>query len=320
MMKLLDRILPTVQKPARYVGGEYGQITKNKDDIKLRVAFCFPDTYEIGMSNIGMRILYGVMNQMDGVWCERVFAPWGDMEEQMRKHQIPLYALESHDPVRDFDMIAFTIGYEMSYTNILNMLDLAGVPLRAAERTGLKNIVFAGGVCVVNPEPLAEFIDFFSVGEGEEITVEILELYEKAKAEEWEKERFLTEVEKIPGVPGVYSARYGGGHDVSDEDKNAYLLKEMGDTDKRTARYVCAICCTMPDGHVIECRGECEGEMLFAPRGNGGFGYDPIFKPEGYDRAMAELTPDEKNAISHRGKAMREFLKKFEEYLNGNNK
>ena len=210
MMNMLDRILPLVQKPARYVGGEYGQITKNKDDVKLRVAFCFPDTYEIGMSNIGMRILYGVMNRMDGVWCERVFAPWGDMEEQMRKHQIPLYALESHDPVQDFDMIAFTIGYEMSYTNILNMLDLAGVPLRASERTGLKNMVFAGGVCAVNPEPLADFIDFFSVGEGEEITVEILELYGKAKAEEWEKEQFLTEVEKIPGVyvPSHYEHRY----------------------------------------------------------------------------------------------------------------
>ena len=128
------------------------------------------------------------------------------------------------------------------------------------------------------------------------------------------------EVDCLDGRPGVYSARYGGGHDVSDEDKNAFLLREMGDTDKRTARYVCAICCTMPDGHVIECRGECEGEMLRAPRGNGGFGYDPIFRPEGHDRAMAELTPDEKNAISHRGKAMREFLKKFEEYLNGNNK
>ena len=128
------------------------------------------------------------------------------------------------------------------------------------------------------------------------------------------------EVDCLDGRPGVYSARYGGGHDVSDEDKNAFLLREMGDTDKRSARYVCAICCTMPDGHVIECRGECEGEMLFAPRGNGGFGYDPIFRPEGHDRAMAELTPDEKNAISHRGKAMREFLKKFEEYLNGNNK
>lgn len=128
------------------------------------------------------------------------------------------------------------------------------------------------------------------------------------------------EVDCLDGRPGVYSARYGGGHDVSDEDKNAYLLREMGDTDNRSARYVCAICCTMPDGHVIQVRGECEGEMLHAPRGNGGFGYDPIFRPEGYDRSMAELTPDEKNAISHRGKAMREFMKLFEEYLNGNNK
>jgi len=211
MNKDLDRILPTVQKPARYVGGEYGQVVKNKHDIKLRIAFCFPDTYEIGMSNIGMRILYGVMNKMDGVWCERVFAPWGDMEEQMRNHQIPLYALESHDPVRDFDMIAFTIGYEMSYTNILNMLDLAGIPLHASERSGLKNMVFAGGVCAVNPEPLAEFIDFFSVGEGEEMTIEILELYEKAKAEDWTKEHFLMEVEKVPGVyvPSHYEHRYG---------------------------------------------------------------------------------------------------------------
>ena len=210
-MNQLQRILPAVQKPARYVGGEYGQVVKNKSDVRLRVAFCFPDTYEIGMSNIGMRILYGIMNQMEGVWCERVFAPWGDMEEQMRKNQIPLYALESHDPVRDFDLVAFTIGYEMSYTNILNMLDLAGIPLYSKDRSGLNNMVFAGGVCAVNPEPLADFIDFFSVGEGEEITVEILRLYETAKAGDWSKERFLKEVEKIPGVyvPSHYTHCYG---------------------------------------------------------------------------------------------------------------
>jgi len=210
-MKQLQRILPAVQKPARYVGGEYGQVVKNKSDVRLRVAFCFPDTYEIGMSNIGMRILYGIMNQMEGVWCERVFAPWGDMEEQMRKNQIPLYALESHDPVRDFDLVAFTIGYEMSYTNILNMLDLAGIPLYSKDRSGLNNMVFAGGVCAVNPEPLADFVDFFSVGEGEEITVEILRLYETAKAGDWSKERFLKEVEKIPGVyvPSHYTHCYG---------------------------------------------------------------------------------------------------------------
>ncbi len=211
MTEVLRRILPSVQKPARYVGGEYGQIVKDKSDVRLRVAFCFPDTYEIGMSNVGMRILYGVMNRMDGVWCERVFAPWGDMEYAMRKAELPLWALESGDPVRDFDMVAFTIGYEMSYTNILNMLDLAGIPLYARDRKGLKSMVFAGGVCAVNPEPLSDFVDFFSVGEGEEITVEILQLYDKAKAEGWDKERFLTEVEKIAGiyVPSHYVHRYG---------------------------------------------------------------------------------------------------------------
>ena len=162
------------------------------------------------MSNVGMRILYGVMNQMDGVWCERVFAPWGDMEDAMRRNGLPLWALESGDPVRDFDMIAFTIGYEMSYSNILNMLSLAGVPLRAKERQGLKNIVFAGGVCAFNPEPLAEFVDFFSLGEGEDITVEILSLYDRAKAENWSKDQFLHEAAKIPGVyvPAFYRHEY----------------------------------------------------------------------------------------------------------------
>lgn len=161
MTRELERILPTVQKPARYVGGEYGEIVKDRAEVRVRVAFCFPDTYEIGMSNMGMRILYGVMNEMEGVWCERVFAPWGDMEAAMRQRGIPLWALESHDPVKDFDLIAFTVGYEMSYTNILNMLNLSGVPLRASERKGLKNLVFAGGACVYNPEPLADFFDFF---------------------------------------------------------------------------------------------------------------------------------------------------------------
>jgi radical SAM family uncharacterized protein len=210
MTDLLQRILPTVQKPARYTGGEYNEIKKNLEGIRVRVAFCFPDTYEIGMSNVGMRILYGVMNEMDGVWCERVFAPWSDMEDAMRKHNLPLWALESQNPVKDFDMIAFTIGYEMSYTNILNMLRLAQVPLRSKDRHGLKNIVFAGGVCAFNPEPLADYIDFFSLGEGEEITPEILNLYDKAKAEAWSKERFLLEVSKIPGiyVPAFYEHEY----------------------------------------------------------------------------------------------------------------
>ncbi len=212
MTELLQRILPTVQKPARYTGGEFNEIRKDPGDVRVRVAFCFPDTYEIGMSNVGMRILYGVMNEMDGVWCERVFAPWGDMEEAMVSHGLPLWALESQQPVRDFDMIAFTIGYEMCYTNILNMLRLSGVPLHSKDRRGLKNIVFAGGVCAFNPEPLADFIDFFSLGEGEESTVEIVSLYDRAKAEGWTKEAFLLEASKIPGVyvPGFYEHQYNG--------------------------------------------------------------------------------------------------------------
>ena len=210
MTDLLNRILPTVQKPARYTGGEYNEIIKNPADVRLRVAFCFPDTYEIGMSNVGMRILYGVMNELDYVWCERVFAPWSDMEEAMRVNDLPLWALESKDPVSEFDMIAFTIGYEMSYTNILNMLQLSGIPMLAKDRRGLKNIVFAGGVCTCNPEPLADFFDFFVLGEGEEVTAEILTLYDTAKTQGWTKEKFLDAVARISGVyvPSFYTPVY----------------------------------------------------------------------------------------------------------------
>ena len=210
MTGLKKRILPKVQKPARYTGGEWGEVQKKKETVNIRVAYCFPDTYEIGMSNVGMRILYGVMNEIEDVWCERVFAPWGDMEQEMRKNHLPLWALESQDPVRDFDLIAFTIGYEMSYSNILNMLDLAGIPLHSSQRTGLKNIVFAGGVCTFNPEPLADFVDFFSIGEGEDITVEILDCYRSAKAQNLSKEEFLLAVSRIPGVyvPSFYRHDY----------------------------------------------------------------------------------------------------------------
>ena len=234
MTDLLQRILPTVQKPARYTGGEWGEIQKDLSETRVRVAFCFPDTYEIGMSNVGMRILYGIMNRMDGVWCERVFAPWGDMENAMRTHKLPLWALESQSPVKDFDMIAFTIGYEMCYANILNMLELAGIPLHAKDRTGLKNIVFAGGVCAYNPEPLADFIDFFSLGEGEESTVEIVSLYDRAKAEEWSKEQFLQEVAKIPGVyvPGFYEHRY------NEDGTLAAIVPLNGAPEKITKRIV----------------------------------------------------------------------------------
>ena len=234
MMQLKQRILPTVQKPARYTGGEWGQIKKDLKDVRVRVAFCFPDTYEIGMSNVGMRILYGVMNRMEGVWCERVFHPWGDMEDAMRANHLPLWALESQDPMGNFDMIAFSIGYEMAYSNILNMLDLAGLPLRSADRKGLKNIVFAGGVCAYNPEPLAEFIDFFSLGEGEDSTVEIVSLYDRAKAEGWSKEQFLLEVSKIPGmyVPSFYR------HEYNEDGTLAAIVPLNGVPKKVTKRIV----------------------------------------------------------------------------------
>lgn len=234
MTELLQRILPTVQKPARYTGGEFNEVKKDLKDVRVRIAFCFPDTYEIGMSNVGMRILYGVMNEMDGVWCERVFAPWGDMEDAMRANQLPLWTLESQSPVRDMDMIAFTIGYEMCYTNILNMLNLSGIPLHSKERNGLENIVFAGGVCAFNPEPLAEFIDFFSLGEGEESTVEIVNLYDRAKKEGWTKDKFLIEVSEIPGVyvPSFYEHKY------NDDGTLAEIIPLNGAPKKITKRIV----------------------------------------------------------------------------------
>ncbi len=211
MTSKLERILPRVQKPARYTGGEYGQIVKDKSAVEVRVAFCFPDTYEIGMSNLGLRILYGTMNQPDWCWCERAFTPWGDMEAELRAAGLPLYALESGDPLGDFDLLAFSLGYEMSYTDVLHMLDLAGIPLRSADRPGLNQMVFAGGTCACNPEPMAPFIDFFTVGEGEELNTEVLTLYRQAKTEGWDKLRFLEAVCRIPGVyvPAFYDVQYG---------------------------------------------------------------------------------------------------------------
>ena len=210
MDRRLKRILPRVQKPARYTGGEYNQIIKDKSEVDLRMAFCFPDTYEIGMSNVGMRILYSTINSMLGVWCERVFAPWGDMEAEMRAAGVPLYALESGDPVAEFDAVGFSIGYEMAYTAVLNMLDLAGIPLLREERTELLPLVFAGGTACVNPEPMARFMDLFLIGEGEEMDNELLELLRTAKREGWSKGEFLRRAADIEGVyvPSLYEPEY----------------------------------------------------------------------------------------------------------------
>lgn len=210
MDKRLERILPRVQKPARYTGGEYNQIIKDRMKVDVRLAFCFPDTYEIGMSNLGMSILYHTMNSLDFVWCERAFAPWGDMYDEMKKAALPLYALESGDSLRDFDALAFSIGYEMAYTTVLDMLDMAGIPLRAKERTGLLPLVFAGGTAAVNPEPMADFMDLFVIGEGEEMNNELLVLFRQAKLEGWGKHDFLVKAAQIQGVyvPSLYDVDY----------------------------------------------------------------------------------------------------------------
>ena len=207
MDKRLERILPKVQKPARYTGGEYNQIIKNKDEVELRLVFCFPDIYEIGMSNLGMGILYSTMNELPYVWCERVYAPWGDMYEQMKQNNIPLYALESGDPISEHDVLAFSIGYEMAYSTVLDMIDMAGLPIRSAERTELLPLVIAGGTAALNPEPMADFIDIFLLGEGEEMNNELLALLRTAKAEGWSKQTFLEKAAQIGGVlvPSFYT-------------------------------------------------------------------------------------------------------------------
>ena len=156
-----ERLLLTVQKPGRYSGGEINSVIKDKEKVDVRFAFCFPDTYEIGMSHLGMKILYSQFNEREDIWCERVFAPWLDFEEVMSQNNIPLFALESRDSIKDFDFIGFTLQYEMSYTNVLNMLDLAGLPVRAKDRESLAPIVVGGGPCACNPEPMADFFDLF---------------------------------------------------------------------------------------------------------------------------------------------------------------
>ena len=208
--KEVEKILPLVQKPGRYIGGELNSVIKDKEKVALRYAFCFPDSYEIGMSHLGMKILYSIANEREDVWCERVFAPWHDMEAQMRKHGIPLCALESGDAIKDFDLIAFTLMYELSYSNVLNMLDLAGLPVRAADRHSLTPIVIGGGPCACNPEPMAEFFDIFSLGEGEEVYDELFDLLEECKKSGSSKEEFLRRAAKIDGmyVPSLYDVEY----------------------------------------------------------------------------------------------------------------
>lgn len=217
MDKKLERILPRVQKPARYTGGEYNQIIKNKDEVDVRVAFCFPDTYEIGMSNLGMGILYSTMNELPYVWCERVYAPWGDMYEEMRKSDVKLYALESGDPISEHDVLAFSVGYEMAYTTVLDMMDMAGLPIHSAERTELLPLVLIGGTAALNPEPMADFVDIFLLGEGEEMNNELLALIHDAKKNGWSKAEFLKKACNIGGVyvPSFYTPVYNDDNTIN---------------------------------------------------------------------------------------------------------
>ena len=209
-VKKLDKLLLKAEKPARYVGSELNEIIKNKEDIDLRFAFAFPDVYEVGMSHLGMHILYNLLNSQDNIWCERVFAPWVDMEDIMRENNIPLFALESKDELKDFDIIGFTLQYEMSFTNILNMLDLAGIPVRSEKRDDSMPLIIAGGPCAFNPEPLYNVIDLFVIGESEEVILELSNLYTQKKREGYTKDEFLERAAQIEGiyVPKFYYVVY----------------------------------------------------------------------------------------------------------------
>ncbi len=208
----IENILPLVEKPARYTGGELNCVYKDASKVDIRFAFCFADTYEIGMSHLGMKILYSVLNGRSDIWCERVFAPWIDMESEMRKNNIPLYALESGDYIRDFDFIGFTLQYEMCYTNILNMLDLAGVPLLSADRGEGDPFVCMGGPCAYSAEALCDFADFYFLGEGEEMNLEVMDAYKEWKKSGGKRIDFLKSIAQIEGVyvPSFYDVEYDG--------------------------------------------------------------------------------------------------------------
>ncbi|MBP3599637.1 MAG: TIGR03960 family B12-binding radical SAM protein [Clostridia bacterium] len=231
--KKFEALLLSVQKPGRYSGGEINSVIKDKQKVDVRFAFCFPDTYEIGMSHLGMKILYSQFNSREDIWCERVFAPWTDFEEVMRREKLPLFALESRDPIKDFDFIGFTLQYEMAYTNVLNMLDLAGVPLKSKDRKELSPLVVAGGPCACNPEPLADFVDIFFLGEGEEVDLEVIDLYKEHKEKGSSKEEFLKAAAKIEGVyvPSLYDLEYN-------PDGTIASLSAKGDTPKSVKKRI----------------------------------------------------------------------------------
>lgn len=209
-LALSDEILMSVEKPARYIGGEVNAVMKEKERVDIRFAMCFPDVYEIGMSHLGIQILYDMFNQREDIWCERVYSPWTDMDRVLRERKIPLFALESQDPVKDFDFLGITIQYEMCYTNILQVLDLAQIPLKAGERTKEHPFVIGGGPCAYNPEPLADFFDLFYIGEGETQYFHLMDVYKEWKKSGAPREAFLKQAAQVPGiyVPSLYDVEY----------------------------------------------------------------------------------------------------------------
>ena len=209
-LALNDEILLSIEKPARYIGGEVNSVMKDKDQVDIRFAMCFPDVYEIGESHLGIKILYDMFNRREDVWCERVYSPWTDLDRVMREKDIPLFALESQDPVREFDFLGITIQFEMCYTNILQVLDLSRIPLHACDRSEEDPIVIGGGPCAYNPEPLADFFDIFYIGEGETAYDELLDVYKEYKSAGRSRKEFLEAAARIEGlyVPQFYDAEY----------------------------------------------------------------------------------------------------------------
>ena len=233
-LALSDEILLSIDKPARYIGNEMNSVIKDKEAVDIRFAFCFPDVYEIGMSHLGMQILYHDFNRYDDVWCERVFSPWMDLDKVMREKNIPLFALESQEPVKDFDFVGFTLQYEMCYTNILQVLDLAGIPLLTKDRGENDPIIIGGGPCVYNPEPIADFFDMFYIGEGEVQYRPLFDLYKECKKNGESRTDFLRKAAKIPGiyVPSLYEVTYNEDGTIKDfapvyDDVPATITKQV---------------------------------------------------------------------------------------------
>ncbi len=309
-LALNDEILMKIEKPARYIGGEVNSVMKDKEKVDIRFCMCFPDVYEIGMSHLGIQILYDMFNRREDVWCERVYSPWTDLDKVMREENIPLFALESQDPVREFDFLGITIQFEMCYTNILQILDLSGIPLYAADRTNEDPIVIGGGPCAYNPEPLAAFFDIFYIGEGETVYDELLDVYKEWKAAGGSRMEFLERAAQIEGlyVPMFYDAEYeADGTLKSFSPNNAHApetVKKQVVTDVTDAPYPLApvvpfikatqdrVVLEIQRGCIRGCR-FCQAGMLYRPTRE-----RDVEKLKEYVRAMLKSTGHEEISLS----------------------